>query len=187
MKVSIGISNRHVHLKENDYKILFGEIEFIKKNDLKQPGQFASNSKVTIVGSKGKIDNVRVLGPFRDYTQVEVSKSDTFVLGVNPPVRESGDLKGSEKITLIGPKGTLNLEEGCIIANRHIHINPKQLELYGFKENQIVSLLIPGDKATILNNVCFNVKEDSYFEAHLDTDDANASLISNNDVVEIII
>ena len=187
MKVSIGVSNRHVHLKEEHLKILFGDnFNLEKARDLNQPGQFASNSFVTIKTDKSEIQNVRVLGPVRSYTQVEISTTDAFFLGINPPVRNSGDLKGSCPITLIGPKGTLNLEEGCIIATRHIHILPSQLKMYGLEGKEKVSVKLYGEKGGIINNVYLMVSETSYFEMHLDTDDANAHLIKNGDIGEIL-
>ena len=187
MKVSIGVSNRHVHLTEEHLKILFGDnFELEKRNDLTQPGQYASNSLVTIKTDKSEIEKVRVLGPVRTYTQVEISKTDAYKLGINPPVRDSGDVSGSSPITIVGPVDTLNLEEGCIIPTRHIHILPSQLKMYGFNEKDKVSVRIDGEKGGILNNVSLKVSEDSFFELHLDTDDANAHLIKNGDIGEII-
>lgn len=186
MEVSIGVSNRHVHLKKEDLEILFGvgyELEFYKP--LKQPGQFASCDKVTIKTEKSEISNVRILGPVRNYTQVEISKTDAFKLGINPPVRTSGDLKGSAGITIVGPKGTLKLNEGCIIADRHIHITPSQVKEFGLDKDE-VSVKINGIKGGILEQVHLKIDENSYFELHLDTDDANAHLISDGDIVEII-
>ena len=154
MKVSIGVSNRHVHLKEEHLKILFGEdFELEKKNDLTQPGQFASTSVVTIKTEKSEIDKVRVLGPVRPYTQVEISKTDSYKLGLNPPVRDSGDLKGSSPIIIIGPKGTVELEEGGIIPTRHIHILRNQVSLYGLEGKDVVNVKIDGEKGGILTNV----------------------------------
>ena len=115
MQVILGVSNRHVHLKEEDYKILFGNEPLNKVKDLRQPGQFASDKFVTIQNEDRKIEHVRILGPIRNYTQVEISKTDAYTLKLNPPIRESGDLKNSSPITIIGPKGTLNLKEGCIL------------------------------------------------------------------------
>lgn len=186
MEVSIGVSNRHVHLKKEDLEILFGvgyELEFYKP--LKQPGQFASCDKVTIKTDKSEISNVRILGPVRNYTQVEISKTDAFKLGINPPVRTSGDLKGSAGITIVGPKGTLKLNEGCIIADRHIHITPSQVKEFGLDKEE-VSVKINGIKGGILEKVHLKIDENSYFELHLDTDDANAHLISDGDIVKII-
>ena len=187
MKVSIGVSNRHVHLTKEHLEILFGEdYKLENKADLNQPGQFASTAFVTIKTDKSEIKNVRVLGPTRNYTQVEISKTDAFKLGLNPPVRDSGDVKGSEAITIIGPVGTLELEEGCIIATRHIHILPSQLEVYGLLGKEKVSVMLHGEKGGIINNVDLKVSEESYFELHLDTDDANAHLIKNGDIGEIL-
>ena len=187
MKVSIGVSNRHVHLKEEHLKILFGnDFNLEKKNDLTQPGQYASTSLVTIKTNKSEINNVRVLGPLRPYTQVEINKTDSYKLGLNPPVRDSGDLKGSSPITIIGPNGTVELEEGCIIPTRHIHILPSQINLYGLEGKDVVSVKIDGEKGGIINNVHLKVSEESFFELHLDTDDANAHLIKNGDIGEII-
>lgn len=185
MKVSVGISNRHVHLKESDLKILFGDNYKLEKlKDLNQPKQYASTSTLTIKGPKGVIENVRVIGPTREYTQVEISVSDSYKLGINPPIRESGDVIDSAPITLIGPKGELNLEYGCIVADRHIHITPKQKELYGLTDN--VDVYISREKETILLNVHLKVSDEAYFELHLDTDDANGCNLKNGDIVEII-
>ncbi len=187
MKVSIGVSNRHVHLTKEHLEVLFGVgYELEKKSDLTQPGMFASNALVTIRTEKSEIENVRIVGPIRTYTQVEISKTDAYKLGINPPVRESGDISDSSQITIIGPVGTLNLEEGCIIPTRHIHILPSQLKMYGFNENDKVNVRIDGEKGGILSNVSLKVSEESFFELHIDTDDANAHLIKNGDIGEII-
>ena len=175
MKVSIGVSNRHVHLKEDDFHMLFGNdciMENIK--NLNQPGQFSSNLFVTIKTDKSCIEKVRVLGPLRDYTQVEISKTDAYKLGLNPPVRDSGDLKDSETVTIIGPKGELLAKESCIIATRHIHLTKDHMREYNLEGKKTVSVLIDGEKGGIINNVHLKVADNSYFEMHLDTDDANA-------------
>ena len=187
MKVSIGVSNRHVHLKESDLFILFGDgYKLVKYRDINQPRQFASKETVTIQTEKGSIENVRVLGPTRSYTQVEISKTDAYKLGINPPIRDSGDIVGSAHISIIGPNGRIDLKEGCIIATRHIHITPKQMELYGLKNRETVSVLLPGKRGGILHNVSLKVSEDSYFELHIDTDDANAHFVTSLDFAEII-
>ncbi|MBR6690816.1 MAG: phosphate propanoyltransferase [Bacilli bacterium] len=187
MKVSIGVSNRHVHLTEEHLKILFGnDFKLEKKNDLTQPLQFASTSLVTIKTTKSQIDNVRVLGPLRSYTQVEISKTDAYKLGINPPVRDSGDLEGSIGITIIGPNGVVEIEEGCIIPSRHIHILPNQVSMYGLEGRDMVSVKINGEKGGIINNVHLKVSDKAFFELHIDTDDANAHLIKNGDIGEII-
>lgn len=187
MKVSIGVSNRHVHLTQEHLKILFGtNFELEKKNDLTQPKQYASTSVVTIKTEKSQIDNVRVIGPVRSYTQVEISKTDAYKLGVNPPIRDSGSLEGSSPITIVGPNGYVELEEGCIIPTRHIHILPTQLELYGLSGVEEVSVKLDGEKGGIINNVHIKVSEEAFFELHIDTDDANAHLVKNGDIGEIL-
>lgn len=187
MKVSIGVSNRHVHLTLEHLKILFGsDYELQKKNDLTQPGQYASTALVTIKTGKSQIDNVRVLGPVRNYTQVEISKTDAYKLGINPPVRNSGDLKDSCPITIIGPVGEVYIEEGCIIATRHIHILPDQIKMYKLEGKEKVDVRLDGEKGGIITNVYLKASDEAFFELHLDTDDANAHLIKNGDIGEII-
>ncbi len=187
MKVSIGVSNRHVHLKEEDFKTLFGNDAVLeKKKALTQPNQYASNSLVSIKTDKSTIENVRVLGPLRDYTQVEISKTDAYKLGLNPPVRNSGDLQDSENITIIGPNGTIAAHNSCIIATRHIHILPEQLKQYNLEGKETVNVKINGEKGGIITNVYLKAADNSFFEMHLDTDDANAHLIKNGDIGEII-
>lgn len=186
MKISIGVSNRHVHLNEEHLKILFGEdYKLEKKNDLTQPGQYASTAVVTIKTDKSEINNVRVLGPVRTYTQVEISKTDSYKLGLNPPVRNSGDLENSEVVTLIGPNGSVKTD-GCIIAARHIHLMPNQISLYGLEGKEKVNVKLDGEKGGIITNVYLKPSDEAYLELHLDTDDANAHLVKNGDIGEII-
>lgn len=188
MKVSVGVSNRHVHLKREHLDILFGEnYELEVKKELTQPGQFAACEVVMLKTDKGVLENVRVLGPLRDYTQVEISKTDAYKLGINPPVRNSGDLSGSESITLIGPKGEVKINEGCIIATRHIHLSEEHIKEYKLEGKDKVSIKVNGEKGGILENVYLKVLPNSYLELHLDTDDANAHLIKNGDIVEVIL
>ena len=186
MKVKVGISNRHVHLCNEDYKLLFDNIPLTKRNDLTQPGTYACNETVTIKGEKRSIDNVRVLGPNRDYTQVEVSKTDAYTLGVNPPVRNSGDLDNAYPITIIGPKGTIT-RNACIIATRHIHVDKKIRQEYHLENINLVSIQIGGEKGGIIDNVYLKDSEEAFFELHVDTDDGNAHLLNQGDEVEIII
>ena len=186
MEVVIGISNRHVHLKEEEYKILFGDEELTECKPINQPGQFASNQFVTLKNGDRVIEHVRILGPFRKYNQIEISKTDARLLKLDPPVRMSGNLEGSSPITIIGPKGQIELKEGCIIADRHIHITPKQMEMYGFNGLEKVNVMLKGEKGGIICNVRLKVSEASYFELHLDTDDANAHLVNNGDIADIL-
>lgn len=187
MKINVGVSNRHVHLTKNSLETLFGEgFELTIQKELSQKGQFASTSLVTIKGEKGEIENVRILGPVRNYDQVEISKTDCFKLGVNPPVRNSGDLQGSSPITIIGPKGKIDLENGCIIATRHIHLSFDDLHKLNLINGSKVKVKIDGEKGAILDNVYLKADENGSLELHLDTDDANAHLIKQGDLVEVI-
>ncbi len=187
MIVPIGVSNRHIHLNNQDVEILFGKNYELKElRPLNQTNEFSSTDVVTIKTDKSEITNVRVLGPIRKYTQVEISRTDAYKLGINPPVRNSGDLKGSETVTLIGPKGSIKKEDCCIQAIRHIHLTKEKLEELNLHETDTVSLNVSGEKSGILNNVFLKVQENAYFECHLDTDDANAFLLKTGDVVEII-
>ncbi len=187
MKINIGVSNRHVHLKKEDLEVLFGEgYELTKARDLTQPGMYASAEKVTIKTEKDQIGNVRVLGPARNYTQVEISKTDAFKLGLKPPIRTSGDLEGSSPITIIGPKGELQLEQGCIIANRHIHISEEDAKKYGFENDQIVSVKVDTEKGGIFDHVHIKISKEAFLELHVDTDDGNGFLISSDTMGEIL-
>lgn len=185
MKIPVGISNRHIHLKAEAFRILFGEEELTKRNDLKQPGEFASNQIVSIKTSKSIIEKVRILGPFRDYNQVEVSKTDSFRLGINPPVRRSGDLENSESITLVGPKGELVIESGVIIAERHIHMSNQMALENNYKDDQKVYIKINSEKPGIIIAE-IKISDEAFLELHLDTDDANAFLLKSGDEVEIL-
>ncbi len=185
MKVFVGISNRHVHLKEETFNILFGDEKLTKKSDLLQPNQFASNQKVTIKTAKNVLENVRIVGPFRLYNQIEISKTDANKLGINPPVRSSGDVLNSEVVTLIGPVGEVTLD-GCIIAARHIHINKTLAQELGYVDGEKVSVKISGEKGGIIDNVNVEVSNEAYFELHIDTDDGNAHLLKQGDEVEIL-
>lgn len=187
MKVPIGVSARHVHLTKDVYMKLFGNDNLEVMRYLDQPTQFASTSVVNIRCGENEIPNVRVLGPFRNYNQVEVSKTDAYKLKVNPPVRESGNVSGSVPVTIIGPMGEISLNEGLIVANRHIHITPSEVLKYGLDGIQEVYINIDGEKGGILKNVSLKVSEDAGFRLHLDTDDANAFDLKNDDEVEILI
>lgn len=186
MKVILGVSNRHVHLKKEDYKTLFGDEPMNKVRDLRQPGQFASNKFVTIKNGDRQIEHVRVLGPIRNYTQVEISRTDAYTLKLNPPIRTSGQLEGSSPITIIGPKGELDLKEGCILANRHIHISPEEVKEYHLEGVKKVKVKVDGEKGGILNNVYLKILEPSLLEMHIDTDEGNAFGVKTGDELEII-
>ena len=187
MNINIGVSARHVHLSKEDLEILFGEdYELIKKVDLSQPGQYACNEQVILKGPKNSIERVRILAPLRNETQVEISRTDSFTLGIKPPVRNSGDLDGAAPITIVGPKGEVT-KNAAIIATRHIHATKEDAKKYGFEGKKTVSLKLNGEKSGIINNVYVRIDDSYFFEAHIDTDDANAFLINNNDQAELII
>ncbi|MBE6681711.1 MAG: phosphate propanoyltransferase [Ruminococcaceae bacterium] len=185
--IKIGISARHVHLSREDLDTLFGKgFELTKKKTL-MGREFASDQLVTLVGpSLRAIEGVRVLGPVRKNTQVEISRTDTFVLKVSPPVRPSGDIKGSEKLVLVGPKGSVYLKEGVIIANRHIHLTPEYAQKNGIKDGDYVDVLVESIKPTKFFDVQVRVRDDFNVEMHIDTDDANACGLKNGEKVKII-
>lgn len=185
MKAKVGVSNRHVHLTKEHFNILFSD-ELVPDRMLLQEGEFASNSFVTLKTDKGIIEHVRVLGPLRNYTQVEISKTDAYKLGLNPPIRTSGDVTGSSPITLIGNKGSLDLNEGCIIPNRHIHLSSKQAAENGLADGDLVYVKVRGEKHGIIGNVHLKINDTFTLELHLDTDDANAFLLKTGDEIEIM-
>ena len=185
-KIPLGISNRHVHIAQDDFKILFGkEAEISKLRDLSQPGQYVCEQMVTLVGPKGVIEKVRILGPYRKKTQVEVSVSDCFKLGVKAPIRDSGDLEGSASITLVGPAGSLTLKEGCIIAARHIHMTPDDANYYGVIDGERVNVRGIGNRGVVFLDVLVRVSPKYVLEMHLDIDEANAAALKNGDLLEI--
>lgn len=188
MQISIGVSARHVHLTQEHLEILFGsdyQLGILK--ELSQPGEFASHSKVSLKTEKDIIEGVRILGPVRSYTQVEISKTDAVKLGLNPPVRDSEDILNSSPITIIGPNGTVDLEYGCIIATRHIHLTKEDLKKYDLDGFSKVKVLVQGIKGGILDNVSLKVDDNYAFEMHVDTDDANAHLINQGDFARVIV
>ena len=186
--VPVGVSSRHVHLNREDADILFGKgYELNPLKDLSQPGQYACKETLTIVGpSLRPIENVRVLGPLRSASQVEISRTDSYTLKVKPPVRESGKLAGSAPITIIGPKGVVTLKEGCIIANRHIHMSLEDGERFGVKDNDYVTVDAEGERRTRFFDVQVRVSDKFRLEMHLDTDDANAAALGNGSRVKIV-
>lgn len=185
MKVKIAISARHVHLNKDDYEYLFGDCPLTRLNDLTQTGEYSCNETVNLITEKDRIERVRIIGPLRNYTQVEISKTDAYKLGLNPPVRSSGDLMGSEIVT-IEHNGKVITKPCCIIANRHIHVNSKDLDGYNLKDGEVVKLKLAGIKGGILDNVFIKSSDTYVLEAHLDLDDGNAHLVNKDDVGEII-
>ncbi len=180
---TIAISNHHVHLTKEIYDQLFDEPLSIKR-PLNQIGEFASFQTVTLKSPKATIENVRLIGPLRKYNQVEISRSDAIVLGLNPPVRQSGDLEDSETITLIGPKGEVTLENACIQAERHIHMNPAKAKELRLKHEDLVKLKIENDKGGSME-AFVKVSDNGFYEIHIDKDDANCFMLNTGDEVEI--
>lgn len=173
-KISIGVSARHVHLTKEVYEMLFDE-PLTKEKDLKQVGEFASAQKLTLVNGDKELVGVRVLGPFRTYNQVEISHKDAMSLKVNPPVRASGDLNGACEITLKTDKGSVTLN-ACILAQRHVHMNNEMAQKLGVSDKQKVQIKIDGERSGIID-AFIKISENAVFEAHVDTDDANAFLL----------
>ncbi len=180
--VPIGVSARHIHLTQEHVEVLFGPgYQLTKKKDL-MGGQFAANEQVTIVGLKLRaIENVRILGPVRKASQVEISATDAIKLGIKAPIRESGDIAGSAPIAVVGPAGALYLKEGCIIAARHIHMSPKEAAEAGLHDGDYVSVKVENDRGTVFNHVKIRVDQSFTLEMHIDTDEANASHIAQGD------
>ena len=187
-KVMVEVSARHIHLSQEHLEILFGKgYELTPKKDLSQPGQYACKELLTIVGpSLRPIENVRVLGPLRSSSQVEISMTDSYQLKVKPPVRESGSLAGSAPITILGPKGVVTLKEGCIIANRHIHMHTSDAARFGVSDGDYVTVDVNGKKRTRWYDVQIRVSDKFALEMHVDTDDANAAGIGNGSKVKLI-
>lgn len=183
-QVPVGISNRHVHLSREDLDRLFGTgYSLTKKKDMKQPGQFAAEETVTLLGPKGQMNKVRILGPVRKESQVEISLTDGFRLGVHAPIRESGKLKDTPGLTIIGPKGSITLPRGTIVALRHIHMTPEQADQMGVKDGELVEVETCGARRCVLGNVLVRVSDRYALEMHLDVDEANACALKNGDVV----
>lgn len=185
--VPVGVSARHVHLTQEHVEALFGAGHTLHPKKMLMGGQFAAEECVTIVGLKLRaIENVRVLGPCRKQSQVEVSATDALRLGVKAPIRESGKLAGSAPIAIVGPCGAVYLKEGCIIAMRHIHMSPKDAEAAGVKDGDIVSVRADNERATVFDKVLIRVNDTFTLEMHVDTDEANACKIKTGDTVRII-
>ncbi|MPM86520.1 Phosphate propanoyltransferase [bioreactor metagenome] len=185
--IPIGVSNRHVHLSRKDVNFLFGKgYELTKLKDLKQPGQFAAEEVVTLKGPKGEIEKVRILGPLRENTQVEISVADSFKLGVKPPIKESGKLEDTPGIIIIGPKASVETSKGTMVALRHIHVPTEMAEKLNINDKDIVSVEISGDREATLGNVLVRVSDKYVLEMHVDMDEANACYLKNGDLVKIV-
>jgi putative phosphotransacetylase len=181
-QVPIGVSARHIHLSQEHIEALFGtgyRLQIFK--DLSQPGQFAAEETVAVTGPKGKFDKVRILGPSRGATQLEISRTDAFALGIDPPVRQSGNIEDTPGIMLKGPAGELQLEKGVIVASRHIHFHTEDAEQWGITDKQLLRVKVDGERPVIFEDVLARVSDQFALDMHIDTDEANASAVKTGD------
>ena len=186
MQIIVETSARHIHVTEEDFKVLFGEgATLTHKKDLSQPGQYACEEMVEVVGPKGST-KMRVLGPTRPESQVEVSLADARGLGLAVPVRQSGDVEGTPGCKLVGPKGEVELERGVIVASRHIHMSLEDAENFGVKDKDIVSVQTQGERALLFNNVLVRANSAFKLEMHVDLEEGNAAGVKNGDLVELV-
>lgn len=185
--IPVGVSARHVHLSQADLETLFGEgYNLTVMRELSQPGQFAAEETVAVVGPKNSFPKVRILGPVRNSTQVELSLTDCFAIGVKAPIRESGDIKDSGSVKIVGPKGEVTISEGVIVAARHIHMHPDDANRLGVTDKQKVKVQFEGDRSVVMENVVVRVRDDFALEMHIDTDEANAAAIANGAKVRLL-
>jgi len=186
-KIPVGVSNRHVHLSQEDLDSLFGKgYELTNMKELSQPGQYACKETVTVCGPKGAIEKVRILGPVRKQTQVEILAADSFKLGKKAEPKMSGELAGTPGITLVGPKGSVETKEGLIIAQRHIHMSPSDALKFGVHDGQTVSIRTEGIRGGIFDHTAIRVTDTSSLECHLDTEEANAMGLGGSASVTIV-
>jgi putative phosphotransacetylase len=186
-QVPIGVSARHIHLSDRHIELLFGHRYYLKVfKELSQPGQFAAAETVAVVGPNGRFDKVRILGPARSKTQLEISRTDAFTLGVNPPVRESGHTEGTPGIILIGPVGEIEIAEGVIVAARHIHFHTNDAARMGIADKQLLNVKIDGERPLIFEGVIARVSSQYTLDMHIDTDEANAAGAKTGDMALIL-
>ena len=188
MQILLETSARHLHVTREALDILFGEgYELTPKKDLSQPGQFACEERVAVIGPKGQFPAVSILGPIRPETQVELSASDARSIGVAAPIRESGDIAGSGACKLVGPNGEIEISEGVIVAKRHIHATPEDAEELGVEDKQIVNVKVESDgRSLIFGDVVVRVSPKYALAMHIDTDESNAAGAKPGMMVEII-
>ena len=189
MPVPVGVSNRHVHFTKEDFKAVFGaDTEPVLFRQLRQPGFFACGELVSVKGPKGTLKNVRMIGPYRTYTQVEVSLGDARTLGVEPPIRDSGKLDNSPGIRITGPKGSIDIKKGVILSKRHIHFHPDDAALMKIRDGAEVRVRCGSgtERETVYERVLCRVSEKFALELHLDVEEANAAGLKNNDPAYIV-
>ena len=185
--VPVASSARHIHLCRKDVEKLFGPgYQLQKFKDLVQPGQYACKEQLTVVGPRGELEKVRVLGPERKDTQIEIAITDSFKLGIKAPIRMSGKISGTPGCKLVGPAGTTEVAEGVIVAARHLHVSKAQAALYGLQDGQVVSLRSGGERSVIFENVVVRAGDGHDLEVHLDTDEANAAAMAGSPMMEVI-
>lgn len=187
-QVPVGVSARHIHLSKEHIAILFGEgYELKVMKDLSQPGQFAAEETVAVIGPKGKFDKIRILGPARNKTQLEISKTDSFALGIPAPVRESGTTEGTPGVKIVGPAGEVETVDGVIVAARHIHFHTSDAEKWGIKDKQLLSVRVNSERPVVFENVIARVSPNFALDMHIDTDEANAAAVKNGDLAEVLL
>lgn len=185
--VPVGVSARHIHLTQEHIEILFGQgYQLTELKPLSQPGQFAAKETVEVVGSKGTFSKVRILGPARPASQLEISRTDSFAIGVKAPVRESGNIDGTSGVLVKGPAGEVEWQEGVIVAARHIHFHISDAEKWGIQDKQKLRVRVGGERGVVFENVIARVSEKYALDMHIDTDEANASGVKTGDNAEIM-
>jgi putative phosphotransacetylase len=186
-QVPIGVSARHIHLSQQHIEVLFGQgYQLTVLKDLTQPGQFAANETINVQGPKGRIEKVRILGPARSLSQLEISRTDSFALGVQPPVRESGKIDGTPGIQVEGPLGRVQLDQGVIVAARHIHFHTHDAEKWRIKDKQLLRVKTNGERPVIFEDVLARVSDQYALDMHIDTDEANAAGVNTGDLAELL-
>jgi putative phosphotransacetylase len=186
-KVPVGVSARHIHLSSEHVEILFGAGAALSEmKPLSQPGQFAANETVAVYGPKGSYPKVRILGPVRKETQLEVSRTDAFALGLHPPLRESGSIEGTPGIRIVGPAGEVTVDKGVIVAARHIHFHSSDAERFGITDKQLLKVRVGGERGVVFEQVLARVSDQFALDMHIDTDEGNAANVSTGDFGEIV-
>jgi putative phosphotransacetylase len=186
-KVPIGVSARHIHLAPNHVDILFGAgAKLSEMKPLSQPGQFAADETVAVYGPKGSFAKVRILGPVRKATQLEVSRTDAFALGLQPPLRESGSIEGTPGIRIVGPAGEVTVDKGVIVAARHIHLHTSDAARWGIENKQLLKVRVGGERGVVFEQVIARVSDQYALDMHIDTDEGNAAGVSTGDFGEIV-
>lgn len=186
-KVPVGVSARHIHLSQEHVEVLFGAgAKLTEFKPLSQPGQFAANETVAVFGPKGSFPKVRILGPARKTTQLEVSRTDAFSLGLNPPVRESGNIENTPGIRIVGPAGEVTVDQGVIVAARHIHFHTSDAERWGIGDKQLLKVRVGGERGVVFEQVVARVSDSFALDMHIDTDEGNAAGVNTGDFGEIV-